>query len=62
MVRRPAAFNAFEFVVLSSQRAAQLTRGCTPKIDSIHKIITVAQMEVAEGKIALVPAVVRTPV
>jgi DNA-directed RNA polymerase subunit K/omega len=49
--------SAFEFVVVSSLRAAQLTRGCTARTESSHKIITTAQMEVAEGKVARVPAV-----
>ena len=33
LVDRPGATNAFEFVVLSSLRAAQLMRGCTPRVD-----------------------------
>ena len=56
MVQRPEEMNAFEFVVVSSLRAAQLMRGCTPRIASIHKIITTAQLEVAACKVArLVP-------
>ncbi len=51
MVQRPTAFNAFEFVVLSGLRAAQLMRGCTPRLPSTHKVIMTAQMEVAEGKV-----------
>lgn len=51
MVHRPYEFNAFEFVVLSGLRAAQLMRGCTARVESTHKTITTAQMEVAEGKI-----------
>ena len=52
MVRRPADFNAFEFVVMSAQRAAQLTRGCIPLVASdAHKFITTAQMEVASYKV-----------
>ena len=31
MVHRPTEFSAFEFVVLSGLRAAQLMRGCTPR-------------------------------
>jgi hypothetical protein len=38
----------FEFVVLSSLRAAQLTRGCIPRLAGPHKITVMAQMEVAE--------------
>jgi hypothetical protein len=36
-------------------------RGCTPRVVSAHKVITTAQMEVAEWKVvraAAVPAVV----
>jgi DNA-directed RNA polymerase subunit K/omega len=44
----PAGMSTFEFIIVSSLRAAQLTRGCTPRIDSAHKIIVMAQMEVAE--------------
>ena len=51
MVQRPPGFNAFEFVVLSGLRAAQLMRGCTPRVASAHKVITTAQMEVAEWKV-----------
>jgi len=52
MVKRPADFNAFEFVVMSAQRAAQLTRGCIPLVDSdAHKFVTTAQMEVASYKV-----------
>lgn len=67
MVRRPADFNAFEFVVMSAQRAAQLTRGCIPLIASdAHKFITTAQMEVASYKVIrsyeIAPVAVPVPV
>lgn len=43
---------AFQFVVLSTLRAAQLMRGCTPRIDvNGHKPIVVAQLEVAAGAV-----------
>ena len=58
MVQRPPGFNAFEFVVLSGLRAAQLMRGCTPRVVSSHKVITTAQMEVAEWKVVRAPLVV----
>lgn len=51
MVNRPAALNAFEFAVLSSLRAAQLMRGCLPRLDGTHKLTMMAQMEVAAGKV-----------
>jgi DNA-directed RNA polymerase subunit K/omega len=54
MVQRPQTMNAFEFVVLSSLRAEQLLRGCTPTVVGSHKIIITAQLEVATGKIGRV--------
>jgi DNA-directed RNA polymerase subunit K/omega len=57
MVQRPERINAFEFVVVSSLRAAQLMRGCTPLVASTHKTIMTAQLEVAAGKVArLIPS------
>jgi DNA-directed RNA polymerase subunit K/omega len=48
--------NGFEFAVVSSLRAAQLMRGCTPRVTTIQKTIMTAQLEVAAGKVArLVP-------
>lgn len=52
MVKRPEGFNQFEFVVLSSLRAAQLTRGCTPRVAGTHKSIVIAQLEVAANKVS----------
>ena len=51
MIHRPSEFSAFEFVVLSGLRAAQLMRGCTPRIEGAYKTITTAQLEVASGKV-----------
>ena len=51
MVQRPIETNAFEFVVLSGLRAAQLARGCTPRVLGSDKITVTAQAEVAEGKV-----------
>src|SRR5688572_17704047 len=61
VVQRPPGFNAFEFVVLSGLRAAQLMRGCTPRVASSHKVITTAQMEVAEWKVVRAPLVPVVP-
>ena len=33
MVKRPDGMNVFEFAVLSGLRAAQLHRGCTPRVE-----------------------------
>jgi DNA-directed RNA polymerase subunit K/omega len=51
MVRPPNDMNVFEFVVLSALRAAQLQRGCTPRVDQSAKLAVTAQHEVAERKI-----------
>jgi DNA-directed RNA polymerase subunit K/omega len=56
MVRRTEAMNTFEFVVLSALRAAQLQRGCTPRVEQSAKKAVTAQREVAEGKVLAVRA------
>jgi DNA-directed RNA polymerase subunit K/omega len=45
----------FEFAVVSGLRAAQLLRGCTPRLPSTHKLIVTAQLEVAAGLIGRAP-------
>lgn len=56
MVRRPPEMNAFEFVVVSALRAAQLQRGCTPRVLQSAKLGVTAQHEVAERKVLPVRA------
>ena len=51
MVNRPRGMHAFEFAVLSGQRAAQLRRGCTPRVPPSEKITITAQQELAERKV-----------
>ncbi len=51
MVKRPDGMNAFEFVVLSALRAAQLQRGCTPRVLPSEKVAVTAQHELAERKV-----------
>lgn len=51
MIWRPDRSNAFEFVVVSALRAAQLMRGCTPRVAAGFKHTTTAQLEVAAGKV-----------
>jgi hypothetical protein len=53
MVKRPDGMNAFEFVILSSLRAAQLQRGCTPRVEQSAKVAVTAQHEVSERKVLL---------
>jgi len=43
--------SAFEFAVLASLRAAQLMRGCTPRVEGGHTTGVTAQLEVAAGKV-----------
>ena len=51
MVSRPIGMNPFEFAIVSGLRAAQLMRGCVPRVGREHKHITTAQREVAAGKV-----------
>jgi DNA-directed RNA polymerase subunit K/omega len=51
MVKRPRDMSAFEFAVVAGLRAAQLHRGCTPRVERREKIAVTAQHEVAERKI-----------
>ena len=63
MVKRPDGMNAFEFAVLSSLRATQLHRGCTPRVPPSEKVAVTAQHEVAERQIvAAAPATSSAPV
>ena len=56
MVRRPVEMNAFEFAVVAGLRAAQLHRGCTPRVEECEKVAVTAQHEVAERKVLAVRA------
>jgi DNA-directed RNA polymerase subunit K/omega len=52
LINRPPGVGAFQFVVLSKLRAAQLIRGCRPRVvQGTHKLTVTAQFEVAEGKV-----------
>jgi DNA-directed RNA polymerase subunit K/omega len=55
LVRRPDGMNAFEFAVLSSLRATQLSRGCSPRVPASAKVAVTAQCEVAERQIVASP-------
>lgn len=57
MTYRSPGIGAFEFVKLSSLRAAQLMQGCTARVPECHKRTTTAQREVAEGKVVGLPRV-----
>ena len=43
--------NSFEIVVLSALRAAQLVRGCTPRVPASSKVAVTARREVEAGKV-----------
>jgi DNA-directed RNA polymerase subunit K/omega len=51
MIRRPNDISTFEFAVLSGLRAAQLSRGCSPRVEPSAKIALTAQHEVADRKV-----------
>jgi hypothetical protein len=51
VIRPPKEIGAFEFVVLARLRVVQLMRGCTPRIEGDFKTTTIAQLEVAAGKV-----------
>jgi DNA-directed RNA polymerase subunit K/omega len=51
MVIRPVHLNAYEFVVVAAHRAKQLLAGCTPRLEGDHSVATMAQMEVAAGRV-----------
>jgi hypothetical protein len=52
MVIRPVGVNPFEFVVVAALRAQQLLAGCVPRLEGPHAAATMAQMEVAGGRVA----------
>lgn len=43
--------NKFEFVVVAGERAKQLQRGCTPKVEGSEKTARLAMKEVRLKKI-----------
>jgi len=53
MVTRPVHFNPYEFAVAAGLRAHQLMDGCVPLLDGDHNATTMAQMEMASGKIVV---------
>jgi len=51
MTVSPAGIGRFEFARLSSLRAAQLIRGCTPRVAVGLKPTTTAQREISARKV-----------
>ncbi len=65
MINRPDGIGAFKFAVLASLRAAQLCRGCLPRIEGEHCVAVTAQMEVAGGAVSaddMAPAESEAPI
>jgi len=58
MIFRPHDTGGFEFVKIAALRAAQLMRGCTPRVEVGHRHTVTAQHEVAEGKVIALPRIV----
>jgi hypothetical protein len=55
MIKCPDGMNVFEFAVLSGLRAAQLGRGCTPRVAPSPKAAVTAQREVAARLVGRAP-------
>ena len=55
MMFESSEMGKFEFVRLSSLRAAQLMRGCVARVPAHGKTTTTAQHEVAQGKVLTLP-------
>lgn len=49
---RPNQIGAFEFAVLASRRAEQLSHGCVPRVEGGHTVAVTALLEVMSGKVA----------
>jgi DNA-directed RNA polymerase subunit K/omega len=56
MIHRSPLSNAFEFVAVAALRTHQLRRGCAQRVLGAHKLTTLAQMEIVQGKVARIPA------
>ena len=51
MTNDVSRLGAFHFAVLASLRAAQLMKGCTARVEGLHKHTVIAQLEVSQGKV-----------
>jgi hypothetical protein len=61
MIRPPESMGIFHFVRVAMLRAAQLQRGCVPRVEGHYTAAATARWEVAEGKVAPIPATPATP-
>lgn len=57
----PPVLGMFQFAVLASLRAAQLMRGCIPRVGGEHKPTVIARLEVAEGWVLQAPSLPHAP-
>jgi DNA-directed RNA polymerase subunit K/omega len=55
MINRSPLANSFEFVILAALRTAQLQKGCVQRVLGVHKLTTLAQMEIVAGKVGRLP-------
>jgi DNA-directed RNA polymerase subunit K/omega len=51
----PPGENCFEFVRVAALRAAQLMRGCTPRVPASSKAVVTARHEVGAGLVRALP-------
>jgi len=56
MSRPPNGMGVFHFVRVAMLRAAQLQRGCLPRVSGHYTSAATARWEVAEGKVTPIPA------
>ena len=56
MIAPPAGMGVLHFVKVAMLRAAQLQRGCLPRVTGHYTSAATARWEVGEGKVAPVPA------
>jgi DNA-directed RNA polymerase subunit K/omega len=54
MTKPISVLNAFEVVAIAMLRAQQLMRGCVARVPGTHKATTMAQLEIAAGKVGRV--------
>lgn len=51
MIQPPSGMGAFEFVAIARLRAAQLARGCRPRVTGDHNMASMARREVADRQV-----------
>ncbi len=51
MIQPPLGMGAFEFVAIARLRAAQLARGCRPRVAGDYNMASMARREVADRRV-----------